>query len=54
MPLNVIKPGSFRVAETIFHDSLYNLLLKFRCVAFVWYSFDIIWHPICYPVYHTV
>ena len=41
MPLNVIKPGSFLVAETILLDSLYNLLLKLRCVAFVWYSF---WH----------
>ena len=39
MPLNVIKLCSFRVAETILHDSLYNPLLKLRCVALVWYSF---------------
>ena len=39
MPLNIIKPGSFLVAETILYDSLYNLLLKLRCVAYVWYSF---------------
>lgn len=41
MPLNVIKSGSFPIAEIIFYDSLYNLLLKLRRVSFVGYSF---WH----------
>ena len=41
MPLNVIKSGSFLVAQAILHDCFYNLLLKLRRVAFVCYSF---WH----------
>ena len=41
MPLNVIESGCFLVTETIFYDSLHNLLLELRCVSFV---FSSSWH----------
>ena len=41
MSLNFINSGGLPIAKTVLYDSLYNLLLEFRRIPLVWYSF---WH----------